>query len=65
MDYYDIEWFALEMNRDLSVIFETASKWERLAVGQTGSCSALVGRATLSKSLIQFSAGGWSCVPSL
>ena len=27
MDYRDIEWFALEMNRDLSVIFETASKY--------------------------------------
>ena len=26
LDYYDIEWFALEMNRDHSVIFETASK---------------------------------------
>ena len=26
MDYYDVEWFALEMNRDLSVIFEVASK---------------------------------------
>ena len=27
MDYRDIEWFALEMNRDHSVIFETASKY--------------------------------------
>ena len=27
LDYYDIEWFALEMNRDLSVIFEIASKY--------------------------------------
>ena len=25
-DYCDIEWFALEMNRDHSVIFEIASK---------------------------------------
>ena len=24
---HDIEWFALEMNRDHSVIFETASKY--------------------------------------
>ena len=63
--YSDIEWFTLEMNRDHSVIFEIASKWERLAVGQTGSCSALVDGAMLSKSLIQFSTGGWSCVPSL
>ena len=27
LDYCNIEWFALEMNRDLSVIFETASKY--------------------------------------
>ena len=27
MDYHDIEWFALEMNRDHSVVFETASKY--------------------------------------
>ena len=27
LDYYAIEWFALEMNRDCSVIFEIASKY--------------------------------------
>ena len=27
LDYCDIEWFALEMNRDLSVLFEIASKY--------------------------------------
>ena len=27
LDYGDIEWFALEMNRDHSVIFEIASKY--------------------------------------
>ena len=27
LDYSDIEWFALEMNRDHSVIFETASNY--------------------------------------
>ena len=27
LGYYDIEWFALEMNRDHSVIFEIASKY--------------------------------------
>ena len=27
LDYCDIEWFALEMNRDLSVIFEIAPKY--------------------------------------
>ena len=27
MEYRDIEWFALEMNRDHSVIFEIAPKY--------------------------------------
>ena len=27
LDYYDVEWFALEMNWDHSVIFETAPKY--------------------------------------
>ena len=27
MDYCDIEWFSLEMNRDHSVVFEIASKY--------------------------------------
>ena len=27
LDYRDIEWFALETNRDHSVIFEVASKY--------------------------------------
>ena len=27
LDYRDIEWFALEMNRDHSVIFEITSKY--------------------------------------
>ena len=27
MDYRDIEWFALETNRDHSVVFEIASKY--------------------------------------
>ena len=27
LGYYDIEWFALEMNRDHSVAFEIASKY--------------------------------------
>ena len=26
LDYHDIEWFALETNRDLCVVFEIASK---------------------------------------
>ena len=27
LDYHDIEWFALEMNRHHSVVFEIASKY--------------------------------------
>ena len=27
MDYHDIDWFALEMNRDHSVVFEIASNY--------------------------------------
>ena len=27
LDYHDIEWFVLEMNRDNSVVFEIASKY--------------------------------------
>ena len=27
LDYCDTEWFALELNRDHSVVFETASKY--------------------------------------
>ena len=27
LDYSDVEWFALEMNRDPSVIFEVAAKY--------------------------------------
>ena len=27
LDYHDVEWFALEMNRDHSVFFEIASKY--------------------------------------
>ena len=27
LDYCDIEWFALEMNRDHSVVFEITSKY--------------------------------------
>ena len=27
LDYHDIEWFALETNRDYSVVFEIATKY--------------------------------------
>ena len=27
LNYYDVEWLALEMNRDHSVIFEVAAKY--------------------------------------
>ena len=40
-----------------------ASKWEGLAVGESGSFSG--GKNMLSKTLIQFSVDGWGCVPFL
>ena len=40
-----------------------ASWWERLTEGKLGL--VLMGGAMLSKSLIQLSVDGWSCVPSL
>ena len=40
LDYCDIEWFALEMNRDHSVIFEIASKYCILdSLGDYEGCS--------------------------
>ena len=30
LDYCDVEWFALEVNRDHSVVFETAPKYRIL-----------------------------------
>ena len=27
LDYFDIEWFALELNRDHSIVFEIVSKY--------------------------------------
>ena len=47
LDYYDIEWFALETNRDHYVIFETASKYcildsfvdyDSYSISSKGSC---------------------------
>ena len=49
------------MDKDKNLM--EASWWERLTVGETGSCS--YSEAMLSKSLVQFSFDGWSCVPSL
>ena len=40
-----------------------ASCWERLTVGETGSCSD--GGPCSVNLLIQFSVDGWGCVPSL
>ena len=47
LDYCDIEWFALEMNRDHSVVFEIASKYcisdsfvnpDGYSISSEGSC---------------------------
>ena len=50
------------MDRDKKLM--EASWWERLTEGET-LFLVLKGRATFSKSLIQFSVDGWGCVPSL
>ena len=47
LDYCDIEWFALEMNRDPSVIFEIASKY-----GISDSFVDYVGYSISSKGFI-------------
>ena len=49
--------------RDKDKRFIEAFWWERLTEGQLGL--VLMGRAMLSKSLIQFSVDDWGCVPSL
>ena len=47
LDYCDIEWFALETNRDHSVVFETASMfcisdsfvdYDAYSISSKGSC---------------------------
>ena len=52
--YCDIEWFALERNRDHSVIFETASKYcildssvdyERYSISSKGFLRRVAGKA--------------------
>ena len=43
--------------------FLKACWWDRPSEGDTGSCSDML--VLLSKSLIQFSVGGWGCVSSL
>ena len=52
LDYCDIEWFALEMNRDHSVVFEIASKYcisdsfvdhDGYSISSKGFLSAVVG----------------------
>ena len=49
------------MDKDKRLI--EASCWERLTAGKLGIVR--MGRAMLSKSLIQFSTDGWGCAPFL
>ena len=49
------------MNEDKRLV--KLPEWKELLWNKLGL--ALVGRAMLSKSLIQFSVNGWGCVPSL
>ena len=48
------------MNEDKRLV--KLPEWKELLWNKLGL--ALVGRAMLSKSLIQFSADGWGCAPS-
>ena len=61
LDYCDIEWFALETNRDHSIIFETASKYcisdsfgdyEGYSIPSKGSLSTVVDAMVISIILI-------------
>ena len=60
-DRIPVELFQILKDEDKRLV--EASWWDGLAVGKTGSCSG--GQAMLIKSVIQFSADGYSCVPSL
>ena len=70
MDYRDIEWFALDMNRDHSVIFEIASKYcildsfvdcDGYSISSMGFLPTVVGQAQLF-SHVQFFATLWTVV---
>ena len=37
LDYHDIDWFALEMNRDHSVVSEIAAKYNNNSYGLLGT----------------------------
>ena len=52
LDYHDIEWFALETNRDHSVIFEIASKYCILGVSSKRSCSSSYNHSTSASSAL-------------
>ena len=55
MDYCDIEWFALETNRDPSVVFEIASKAKRnyQKIARVSKFSKVVGyKVNTQKSLV-------------
>ena len=61
--FYDCGFHSVCLMKDKDKKLMESSWWERLTVGETGSCSE--GRGMLSKSLIQFYIDGWGCVPSL
>ena len=56
LDYCDTEWFALEMNRDHSVIFEIASKYCILDTFMTMMATAFLLRDSCPTSSLQISA---------
>ena len=60
LDYCDIEWFALEMKRDHSVIFEIASKYKvHTGRNQTSCCLQQSGKVYILKNGINLTPARW------
>ena len=63
LDYCDIEWFALEMNRDHSVVFEIASKYCILTLLLTMMATPFLPRDSCPQQQIQWSSELNSPIP--
>ena len=63
LDFCDCVFYSIFPLIDKDKRLMDASWWERLTVGEAGSCSD--GQTMLSKSLTQFFIDGWGCSPSL
>ena len=61
LDYCDVEWFALESNRDHSVIFEIASKYWAERSNLTSKERWMHGRRKAERSYSMFKVRRGSC----